>query len=169
MAKFTFNQEDLDLMSKDIELNSNEIHMWNDFYGDAFILKKSLLFPSKFFYSIIEHGIGFDQNIWHVDQFSKLRSAIVFSNFRQIAYQQKTNKYVFNIGSILNYVKLKDIYKKNGSIYFLTHSTHELDVNINLQRIIDELQNLSSDIKPKYICIYWKDILRGKQDRKSVV
>jgi hypothetical protein len=57
---------------------------------------------------------------------------------------------------------LKDSYTKDGSIYFLTHSTHHIDVDLNLKRIIDELNSLPSQLKPEYICVYWKDIQRNK-------
>ena len=162
MKRFSYNQEDLELMSMDVELVTSDIHIWNDFYGQSSLIKKMLYFKSKTLYATLEHGVGFDDIIWYIDKNSILKSSIIFSNFRKNIYKSQTNKYLFNIGSIINYVELPNEYKQKDSIYFLTHSTHEIDVNVNLKRIIDELNILPLDIRPNYICIYWKDIQRGK-------
>lgn len=162
MKKFTFNQTNIEELSNDIELHTDELHIWNDFYGQASILKKKIFINKKSLYFTIEHGVSIDDIIWHVDKNSILKSSIVFSDFRKEVYKNQTNKYVFNIGSIINYVDLKDSYTKDGSIYFLTHSTHHIDVDLNLKRIIVELNSLPSHLKPEYICVYWKDIQRNK-------
>ncbi len=162
MKKFSRNQEDLELMSRDLELNSSELHVWNDFYGNASLLKKYSFFRTKYFYSTIEHGIRLDQTIWHVDKNSPLKCALTYSEFRKKLYQNQTTKYVFNIGSIINYVRIKNDIKPSGSIYFLAHSTHYVDVNVEIKEVINKLKLLPDNLRPEYICIYWKDILREK-------
>jgi len=161
MKRFTYNQADLELMSKDIDLVTNDIHIWNDFYGQSSVIKKKI-FNSKTLYSTLEHGVGFDDIIWHIDKNSVFKSSIIFSEFRKMVYKSQTKNYIFNIGSIINYVELKEKYEQKDSIYFLTHSTHEINVNVNLQQIINELKILPQTIRPEYVCIYWKDIQRGK-------
>lgn len=162
MKSFTLNQEDLSLMSIDLEFNPNELHPWNEFYGHSSILKKYSLFKTKYFFSTIEHGVRLDQIIWHVDKNSPLNTAITNSQNRKKIYKEQTTKYVFDIGSIINYVKINKDITPSGSVYFLPHSTHHVDVNIQIQKVIANLKLLPKEIIPEYICIYWKDILRQK-------
>jgi hypothetical protein len=164
MKKFTLKQPNLTELSKEMFLETDEIHQWNDFYGHATVLKKHILFKIKSLYFTLEHGVSIDEIIWHIDKNSTLRFSVTYSNIRKKIYENQLKKYVFNIGSIMNYVDLKEKYTKNGSIYFLTHSTHEVDVNLNSQLIINELKNLPNNLIPKYVCLYWKDIQRNKHE-----
>jgi hypothetical protein len=162
MKQFSYNQENLELMSLDLDLVTTDIHIWNDFYGQSNVIKNKIFFKPKTLYSTLEHGVGFDDIIWHIDKNSVFKSSLIFSEFRKNVYKRQTKNYIFNIGSIINYIELNKVYNQKDSIYFLTHSTHEIDVNVNLKQIIDELKKLPLDIRPEFVCIYWKDIQRGK-------
>lgn len=163
MKKFSYNQNKLDLLSNDISFKTSEVHIQNDYYGQASIIKSILLKPSKSLYAVFEHGVGVIDDIWHVDKFSEFKVSYLSSEFRKQVYKEKTKKYCFNVGNIIDYIKLpsESNYKKNGSIYFLSHSTHNISNNLNLNKIIEELNLLPIEYRPKYICIYWRDIQLG--------
>lgn len=149
-------------MSLDISLNTSEIHVWNDFYGGGKVLRNYNYLKPKSNFFVVEHGINYDRAIWNIDKNSIFKTTVMYSDFRKDVYKEKTKRYVFNIGSLLNYIELKEDYEQKGSIYFLTHSTHEIDINLDLKKTVNVLNSLPCEIKPEYICVYWKDIQRNK-------
>jgi len=162
MKKFSFSQENTELMSQELQLETIEKHQWNDFYGNAEILKKYIGLNQISLSNVIEHAVMLDDNIWHIDKNSIFKTVFVCSDFRKEVYKNSTNKYIFNIGPMINYVEIdKTKYISSGSIYFLPHSSHELKCNFNFDEIIFELNNLPIDIRPEYVCLYWKDIQYG--------
>ena len=106
MKYFTFDQQNLDLLSEDVSLETNEIHIQNDYYGQASILKSNFLKLFKTLYAVSEHGVSFDDEIWHIDKNADLKTSVVFSEFRKKIYKENTSKYCFNIGNIIDYVEL---------------------------------------------------------------
>ena len=175
LHNYKFDQENLELMSFEKELMTDEAHDTNDFYGQASLIRKYAKYsrPIKVVY---EHSLPIHNLIWDHDKLSNLDVAFVSSNFRLEVYKkQKAKQFVFNIGSILNYaISLSDpIFAKNGyksneertgSIYFPSHSTHHIKSTIDSDAIISKLQKLPDVYKPVTICMYWKDIQHGEHE-----
>jgi len=171
MHNYLYQQTDLELMSKELELKTKEIfHRVNDFYGQASILRKYTKYP--FSLKVVwEHSIPFHDIIWTLDDNSPLPTRFVSSKHRLKVYlksnkKKRIKKIIYNIGSIMNYVKYLyekqnkyiDEPNKKGSVYFPTHSTHHIKTEQDNNLIITKLNELPESYKPITICMYWKDI-----------
>ena len=173
MIQFKYNQDNLELMSLDRELETDEIHKVNDFYGQANIIRRYANYkrPIKVIY---EHSIVIHDLIWSIDKESNLNTCFVSSEHRLDVYKkQLKEKHVYNIGSVLNYAiamsdpqfaknNFKSNKKKSGSIFFPTHSTHHIKSTIDSDYIITKLKLLPEMYLPITICMYWKDIQHGE-------
>ncbi len=169
MIQLKYNQDNLELMSKERELETDEIHNVNDFYGQASILRKYSNY-NRSIKVVYEHSIVIHDLIWYIDKESIIKNIFVSSPFRLGIYkQQLPHKNILNIGSIINYAiaidnpsfaknNFKSSEKKNGSVFFPNHSTHHLKSTINSLEIIQKLKSLPIDYHPISICMYWKDI-----------
>jgi hypothetical protein len=176
MIQFKYNQEDLELMSRDRDLVTTEIHPENDFYGQASIIRKYTGYnaPIKVVY---EHSIAIHDIIWNIDKNSDLKIAFVSSKFRLEVYKkQQPRKITFNIGSVLNYAialsdpsfvknNFKPTEERKGSIYFPSHSTHHIQSLNDTDKIIDKLLRLPEIYKPIFACVYWKDIQNKEHEK----
>jgi hypothetical protein len=172
MIVFNYNQDNLQLLSSELELETDETHTVNDFYGQAKVIRKYANYkrPIKVVY---EHSLPFHNIIWEVDKKFISPVAFVSSQHRFEVYKkEKSKKFVINVGSILNYVisitdpsfaknGFKSTNERNGSIYFPSHSTHHIKSLNNADKIIAGLLNLPEIYKPVYVCMYWKDIQYG--------
>lgn len=170
---FNFQQDNLELMSSDKELITDETLDVNDFYGQAKIIREYAKYsrPIKVVY---EHSLPIHDLIWDVDKNCSLDIAFVSSSHRLNVYKkQKAKKLVFNIGSVLNYAicisdpifaknNFKSVNERQGSIYFPNHSTHHIKSSVDSTKIIDSLLKLPKIYHPVYVCMYWKDILNGE-------
>lgn len=178
MIEFKYNQEDLQLMSRNRDLVTTEIHAENDFYGQASIIRKYTKYnaPIKVVY---EHSIAIHDIIWDIDKNSDLKIAFVSSKYRLDIYKkQLPRKITFNVGSVLNYAILlsdpsfvknnfKPTKERKGSVYFPSHSTHHIQSSNDTDKIIDKLIRLPEIYKPIYACVYWKDI-QNKEHEKYI-
>lgn len=176
MIHFKYNQDNLELMSAERELITDETLDVNDFYGQAKVIRKYAKYPRPI-KVVYEHSLPIHDIIWDVDKNCKLDIAFVSSAHRLEVYRQKkAKKMVFNIGSVLNYaISISDPkFAKNGfksdkerygSIYFPTHSTHHIKSSINSDDIISKLTKLPEVYKPIFVCLYWKDIQHGEHKK----
>jgi hypothetical protein len=179
MKKFPslkYDQDNLDLMSCEKELVTDETHNVNAFYGQSYILRKYAGY-SKPIKAVYEHSLPFHDIIWEIDQASVLKVAFVSSAHRYGVYKkQKAKPIVFNIGSILNYAiamedpvfaknNFKSSDKREGSIYFPSHSTHHIKSNVNTDEVISKILKLPNVYQPVCVCLYWKDIQNGEHHK----
>lgn len=161
--KYLFNQDKLDIICKEItELETNEIHKSNDFYGQAHCTK-SYIGLNRSLKFIHEHGIMVHDDIWKGDLVNYFKVACLTSNYRKKVYQKKTNyPLIFNIGSGFLYAK-KTLDKKlkpvdrQGTLVFLNHSSHHIKADYDLNLVINHLKQLPQEFHPITVSIYWKD------------
>lgn len=166
MGKYRFNQENLSLICSDRELNTEEIHVSNDFYGQADVLKRYANIKGSFKF-VFEHGLPFHSVPWAVDLNSGFKLALVASSLRKKVYIHNYN-YILDVGpgylyGIKLYEKLqkKITDERNGSVFFPIHSTHHVDAIYDRISLIDELNGFPEHLKPITVCIYWKDFIKG--------
>ncbi len=168
--KFLYNQDDLQLICKDIELETTEIHTSNDFYGQAQILKEYTNYNKPFKF-VFEHSIMFHNIIWEGDLYSEMPVAFVLSNYRKDVYKASRGfKFIFNVG--VGFLYAKKVYdrrhtqinniKRTGTIVFPSHSSHHIEAVFDIKSLAKKIKNLAPEFQPVTVCIYWKDYLLGK-------
>ncbi|MER2998303.1 hypothetical protein [Pontibacter populi] len=173
--QYLYNQENLESICKDRPLITSERHEVNDFYGQAYVLKRYCgLSEYKSLKLVYEHSLKLHSEIWEEDLKAPFNTAFTSSRSRYKCFK-KTNKFkfVFPIGPPLLYakdiveqrLKKKDLdisCERRGTIVFPSHSTHHISAEFDTLSFINSLLKFSEEFKPITICIYWKDYLQGK-------
>ena len=62
---------------------------------------------------------------------------------------------------VCNLLKNQARGERKGTIFFLSHSSHYVIANADIEAIIQKLELLDERFKPVTICIYWKDYEMG--------
>lgn len=173
ISRADFNN--LALMSYDIkELRTVEKYHQNDFYYNAYILKKYCEYDiKKPLACTTEHiGIALDSYIWELDVNDNIPLIVTMSDFRKDVISNKVSVPVYSIGPYIAYAepflsenKFKYYKNKLGKCLtvFPTHSTHWVDVSYDTEAFckkIKEIKNAYSFDSVR-ICLYWKDIING--------
>ncbi len=173
ISKADFNN--LALMSYDIkELRTVEKYHQNDFYHNAYILKKYCGYDlKKPLACTTEHiGITLDSYIWELDVNDNIPLIVTMSNFRKDVISNKVNAPVYSIGPYIAYAesflsknKFKDYKNKLGKCLtvFPTHSTHWVDVSYDTEAFCKKIKEIKNayNFDSVRICLYWKDIING--------
>jgi len=173
-SKFKSSLKNLYDLAKDRPLCTNELHISNDFYGHAAILKQYAGVPSNYqIKGSIEHGIHVKGWTWDVDMNAPLPAVFTLSPYRLNTLKKKTGKALFSIGPVLHYApdfldesavaSEKERLGKN-LLFFPVHSTHHVDAHYDINKCCQKLEELRKNFDTIRICLYWKDILRGHAD-----
>lgn len=163
--------QSIEELSEDIPLFTNELHVQNDFYGHAAILKKFVGFKKSYIIkAAIEHGIFFAIDFWDMDVNAPFPAIFTMSNERKLFLEKVSDKKVFAIGPYINYAEHALSEKQlinekkrlgNNMLIFPAHSSHRVDTNYNFDILLDQINKIGKDFDSIRICLYWKDILRG--------
>lgn len=162
------DQNDLYTLCNDRALETNELFKPNSYYGIDSIIKEYCSFPkNKPLKIIFPHGIYLDNNfVWDVERKSIIPCIYIHSLYRYKLYREKTNKIILQTASPFVYLskmmKKESKHKRNGTIFFLSHSTHHVTAISNQEKILSNIEKLDAKYKPFSICIYWKDFLLGR-------
>lgn len=153
-------------------LMTPELHKSNDWYGHATILKKYAGINNDYaIKAAIEHGSFFGHFIWPQDLNQSLSSIITFSKKRAEFLRKKTHKEIFSIGPYIHYAnqhlskkKLqKEIKRLNKNLLvFPVHSTTISTQDYDIEEFCRAIKNAGKKFDSIRICLYWKDILDGK-------
>ncbi len=168
---FNYNQDNLELICKDIPQETPEKHSSNDFYGQASILKKYAgVDENKPLYFVYEHSVPFiTDKVWSQDLNSEYRMICTASEIRNQAYRKMVDKSVkvSTIGSPIYYAS--KVYetlhpnnikkRRKGTLVFPAHSTHHIKVNFDIEKYAKTLKKLPEKFQPVVVCMYWKNFL----------
>ncbi|MBD1912361.1 MULTISPECIES: hypothetical protein [unclassified Leptolyngbya] len=167
-------QENLESLCQECPEGNVEIFHGNAFYGGDRILKTYANLPPDYaLKGVVPHGVYLsDTFIWHKEIFSPLPAAFYFSEHLQKNYEnnlkkQHVHKRLYPLSSPFLY--LLDLYKnapkpeRDGTLFFLTHSTHHITTAFDPQVVIDKLHALEQRYHPVTICLYWRDFQLGCQ------
>lgn len=159
-------------LSTDIPLITGETYTHNDYYGHATVIKKFAGYPPKQqIKAAIEHGPYFSDYVWEKDLDAILPGILCFSTLRHTILTQATHKYIMPIGPIMAYadcsidaeeMKREKLRLNRNLLFFPSHSTHWIDVDFDMERVCDRLDEIGKDFDSIRVCLYWKDILSGK-------
>ena len=150
--------------------NTKEKFTPNDFYGNASVLKSYCHLNQDFpLNGIVPHGIYTNPNyVWPIELGARMNKVYPPNRYHDLIYRLSGKTQIVPIGSpflyALNILKKKGVSfpHRQGTIVFVAHSTHHIDVNYDIELFIKFLQKLPKLFSPIFICVYWKDILRGK-------
>lgn len=167
---FEYNQESYLELSKEIKLKTAEIHRYNDYYGQASVIKQYAGIPQ--FYplkGILEHGIFLDDVVFEFDQIP-LPIYLASSQSRASIQEMTTCKKAIPIGfgflyakkihASLSKIKDSDIDRK-GTIVFPLHSTPYIKATFDHKDYAKKLSSLPGKFHPVVVSLYYRDIQQG--------
>ena len=163
-ARFDREQADLRALCADRELSTSEVFWQNDVYGDAPVLKRYARVPEETsIRAIIPHGVYGDvAHDWEVQ--SLLPAALVYPAYRIPAYRARR---ILPIPSAAPFVYADKLVTydgpREGTLFFPSHSTHWLTVEMDFEGLADKLLDLPSWMQPVTVICYWRDIQLGNQ------
>lgn len=186
VSKFLFEKEiqkrsklpvtDIENLSKHINMFApftSELQPVNDWYGHAVTLKKFLGLPEAYqFKFIIEHGMYFSEQVADIELESDLPSFMTYSPYRA-KILKKIKKKAFAIGPFIHYAnhylseeQLEEEKKRLGKtiLFFPFHSLLDINHQYNMDLSYKKIKSLAKDYKTVRVCMYWKDVLLGKQE-----
>jgi hypothetical protein len=161
-ARFECEQTDLQALCADRSLSTSEMFWQNDVYGGAHILKRYASVPDETpIRAIIPHGVYGDvAHDWEVQ--SRLPAALVYPAYRMQAYRARG---ILPIPSAAPFVYADKLVTydgpREGTLFFPSHSTHWLTVEMDFERLADQLLDLPSWMQPVTVISYWRDIQLG--------
>lgn len=171
---FHFDQGQLDLLCRDRQLRTKEIHPTNDFYGQASVLKRYVGLSERYsLKSVLEHAPVLHDRMWQQDRITALPVNFSCSLARAKVMELHSGRPTYPIGFGFLYAKAlldktiaQDSHpiKRCGTVVFPFKSTHMIDTNFDHRDYALRLAALPEQMKPIVICVYWKDYLRGKHD-----
>lgn len=169
--QFNFNQDHLSSLCEDRPLATSEIHIPNDYYGQATILKQYAGLPNSYPLKVVlEHGLFFDDWMWDVDQHAQLPIFLSSSEHRSLIHRKTSSKPSIPVG--FGFLYAVELYQKKygkslsqterrGTVVFPSHSTHYIKAVFDFEDYANKLKSLPEEFQPITICIYWKDFLHG--------
>lgn len=165
-------QEDLDSLCEDRSLQTEEIYWMNAVYGRDLVIKEYTgIAHNTSLKAVVPHGIYLTEDtIIEPDITGDLPVIFCHSRHEEKGYTKGVIKYGFQKAIFYSacpflYVVelLKDYPKpeKKGTIFFLPHSTPQMQMETNLEALAEELSLLEEEYHPITICTFWSDFLLG--------
>ncbi len=160
----------LESLAEDRSENTVELFSPNDFYGNATVLKQYCGLPSSFrLPGILPHAPYLSNQSWMPEIQHALPNLFLLSRQQTKIYENHCRKKAIVLGSPVYYAS-KMISKEieearqsaEGTVVFPAHSTHHTTACYEEEQLIEFLNGLSDEWKPVRICLYWKDILKGR-------
>lgn len=147
---------------------TSELQQSNDFYGDAYILKKYAGIPTSYpLKAVVEHGPSFQSSHWLPELKAPFPAFITSSSDSSKYIYQLTQKLPLTIGPIIAYAKpylsrkkSTELKKKLGKnlLVFIPHATHSCSVEIKNNYVITEIEKEAKNYDSVTISIYWREI-----------
>lgn len=160
-------------LAADRPLSTAEVHVQNDFYGHASLLKRFAgLHESYILRAALEHGGVFRENyVWDTDLEAALPAVLVRGKYRFADWKHRSSKAVFSVGPMIQYAPpfldkraVQQVRKQFGKIllHFPDHSTHHVQANYDTAHVIQLLEQERANVDTVVVCMFWKDVLLGR-------
>ncbi|MEH2192963.1 MAG: glycosyltransferase [Nostoc sp.] len=167
------SQKDLALLCADRPLQTNEVFFGNSFYGMDFIIKKYVNFPEKYPLKVLlVHGPDLSNNhLWQAEIESPLLNIYCYPSYREDVYINavkncEAKKSIIPAASPFLYateiLKREPKPNRSGTIFFPSHSTGYVTVQMDFEALAEELIHLDDEYQPVTVCLYWKDFNLGR-------
>jgi hypothetical protein len=110
----------------------------------------------------LTHGIQLHQDfVWEAEVDAPVPAMLVYPEHLVVPYRAKTRKATFRAAAPYLYaVRLLEPQPRparQGTLYFLSHSSHWVTARSDFDGIRRQLAQLPSDFHPVTVCIYWRD------------
>jgi hypothetical protein len=161
------SQGDLAVLCADRPLQTKEIFPGNAFYGIDSILKLYAGLPLDYALKVImPHGINHSpDHLWESERVISVPVILYYPPYRKQIYTKKTNKRLVPSASpylyVIELMKQSPQPERRGTIFFPSHSTHHLNVDMDFNELAEGLTGLPQKYHPVTVCIYWKDCILG--------
>ncbi|AFY35674.1 glycosyltransferase [Calothrix sp. PCC 7507] len=167
------SQKDLALLCADRPLQTNEVFFGNSFYGMDLIIKKYVNFPQKYPLKVLlVHGPDLSNNhLWQAEIESPLLNIYCYPSYREDVYINavkncEPKKSIIPAASPFLYateiLKREPKPNRSGTIFFPSHSTGYVTVQMDFEALAEELIHLDDEYQPVTVCLYWKDFNLGR-------
>lgn len=163
--------DELNALCRDRRLATPELHASNDFYGHAALLKRyALLSPRRPLKAVIEHGPFIDDFVWGYDVRTALPLFLCCSDHRARRYRDLTRgtRQAVPIGPFTAYVsgdaRIRSADGRRRLVAFPAHSTHHIEARYEVDAFARALERMPGDWDEIWVCLYWRDVLRGLSD-----
>ena len=160
-------QDNLDQLCADRPLKTSEVFAGNAFYGIDAILKRYAGLPQTYpLKVVVPHGPFLSEDfLWEAEEAAPLPVVFCYPPYRERVYVNRTGKRVILSASPFLYVvemlKNQPQPGRRGTIFFPSHSSHYMTVQMDFERLAEELAHLGDEYKPITVCIYWRDFNLG--------
>ena len=150
------------------QLETREICEPNAFYGNDRVLKAYAgLPPDEPLKLVVPHGVVFDEDyVWFKESQSMLPVVLAYGENRERAYRRATGKVLVRSAPPFAYAAklLAEAHapKRSGTLFFPSHSTHNVTWHADLEGLADALLALDARFQPVTVCLYWRDYELGR-------
>lgn len=161
------DQEHLDQLCADRLLKTSEVFAPNAFYGIDSILKAYAGLPAWYrLKAVVPHGVTLHPDaLWQQEIDALLPAVLCYPPYREGAYTSRTDKnVVLSASPFLYLLALMEEQPRpvpSGTIFFPSHSTHHVTVQMEFERLADVLAALAAQYQPVTVCLYWRDYNLG--------
>ncbi|MBE8998100.1 glycosyltransferase [Nostoc sp. LEGE 12447] len=167
------SQKDLNRLCAERPLQTHEVFFGNSFYGMDFTIKKYVNFSEKYPLKVLlVHGPDLSNNhLWQAEIESPLLNIYCYPSYREDVYINavkncETTKKIIPAASPFLYateiLKKEPKPKRSGTIFFPSHSTGYVTVQMDFEALAEKLIHLDDEYQPVTVCLYWKDFNLGR-------
>jgi hypothetical protein len=170
LADVLAEQRDLDRLCRDRALDTPEICVFNAYYGMDTVLKLYAAWPlGRPLKLALTHGIQLHQDfVWEAEIGAPVPAMLVYPEHLVAPYRAKTRKATFRTAAPYLYaarlLEPQPRPARQGTLFFLSHSSHWVTTRSDLDGILRRLAELPSDFQPITVCIYWRDHQLGRHE-----
>jgi hypothetical protein len=164
------NLTQVEYLAKNLpNIKTRELYLWNEFHGNAAVIKKYSQLPSEYkIKAVIEHAPKINDDCVEDELVAPLPAILYPSKRRYTILQKSTNKQLYQIGPTIAYAP--DYYDKNQHqeekkrlgktlLVFPTHSATWSKAKYDIHSFCKRIKDIGKDFKTIRICVYWMDII----------
>jgi hypothetical protein len=156
-------------LCRDRPLVTPELHVPNDYYGHATLLKRYAgLPPGRSLKAAVEHGVPLSGCIWPVDLDTEMPVFLCAGEAHAREFERRSagRKRAFPIGPLYRYSPGADAPRRRERLLvaFPGHSTHRVRAEFDAGAFADRITELAGDFDRVRVCVYWKDVLQGRHE-----
>ncbi len=160
----------IDTLARERPLVTRELHVQNDYYGHAELLKRYAGIPTGHpLKATIEHGVVLHQQFWQLELESPLPLFLCSSERRARLFERRgpAHRYGVPIGPMIAYAPapMHDERSPRRLLLIPAHSTHHVSARYDVDRFVDHALDGYPEVDEVEVCLYWKDVLEGVHER----
>jgi hypothetical protein len=154
-------------LCRDRRLVTPELHVPNDYYGHATVLKRWAGLPAGRSLKVaVEHGVPLSGSIWQVDLNTEMPVFLCAGAAHARDYERRAGgrRRAVPIGPMFRYLPLVHAPgpRQRLLVAFPSHSTHRVHAEYDVEGFADRIAELGRGFDRVRVCMYWRDVLQGR-------